>query len=235
MPLVTAGLTALTLAGSPGLAPFEFEVSSNVPRPTLSPFTELSLGAGPGRISGPFVKEVPNVLPLAVVDTANLSGTESPVDANQITTWDTARLASTEVVGLVIRYAVTDIATLSVSEQIGLTQSGVLDRPVTDTASLSSSEVVALAVQVALTDTASMSASETATVVNTGVSIGVTDTASLQSVDTESVTIFTGSLSFTVGDSAFLTASEVAFVTTPAQVSAIRIKATVPRIAFRKL
>lgn len=237
MPLLTAGLTALTLAGSPGLAPFEFEAPVNVPRPALDPFTALSLSAGPGRISGPFVKVASSLVTFDRTDTLSLIGTESPIDRNELATYDTASLRlSGEVANLLNFYQTTDTANLLIAESVNLNQSGVFERPATDTLSLTVSESSNVAVRIATTDTLNMSGNDGGGTVTVSTAVLTsTDDAALSVADAAAVTIFSGSIGINLSDTASLQITETAAIQIPSRVTGIRIKAKSPRIAFRKI
>lgn len=203
---------------------------------TVTAYTRLGLAAAPSLVPAFLPKAAVSLQPFSVSDTAAFSATETPIDRNEVTTWDTAALRlSAETANFLIRYAVSDTATMTIAESIGLVQSGVIDRPVTDTASLSTTEAAAIAVQVSVTDDAALSGTDSGTVDVSRVALSATDDAALSTADTASVTVFTGSIGINLSDGASLTVTETASIDLPRVVTDIRIRVRAPSIVFRKV
>lgn len=214
-----SAITGLSPRGTPGPALFG---STSTPSPFVRAITQLRPGGISGRRYGDFTTEVSTLVDITASDTASLSATESPVDAQEIATTDTARLSATETAQLFNHITVVDTARLSVSETINLGIVGVTEKIASDTASLSASEALTISVTIEVTDIASLSASESATVdVNTE-QVSVTDTASLSASEAVLLNVFSGVNDIAVGDVAFLRTTEIAIATEYVPVRPIR-------------
>jgi hypothetical protein len=233
MASLVGAVTALALYGAPGQP--QLPDPTTFPRPGGLEFTHLGLGGTPGSTYGTFTKTAVTYLELDVTDSASLSASESPIDSQQIVSYDIARIALAETAALLNRYSLTDTAAISLSEVVALSIAGVLDKPVTDTASLSLTESTALSVTVAVTDTASVSVTDDGEVAATVEGIAPTDTASLSVTETSLLEVFVGQLSLTVSDTARLTLTESAAAVPIARVTGISIQSVLPEIRIRRL
>lgn len=236
MPSLAGAITTLGLAGVSVAAPvFDVEYQT-VPRPYTQTFTQLGLdGSSVARHTVFTGKTEETLAPLAVTDSALLSATEDPVDAQTLATTDIARLSVTESVAVFRTVAGTDTALLSVTETVSLLISGVTSKPVTDTASLAATEAIAISVSVGVTDTASLSASDSAAVVVSNETLTASDTASLAATESVLVEVFTGQAPISVNDSALLAVSDSAQLVQLRPVAKITFKLSKYRMRFELL
>jgi hypothetical protein len=196
MASLAGALTTLGLAGLSTAAPvFDAEYATS-PKPYTVTFTQLGLsGLSELRHVDYTGKTTLTDSFFSVSDTTSITVTESPVDSQEITTYDLTRLSVSDIAALFNSLAVTDTARIGLSESIALTVAGVADKPVSDTTSLTlSAETAVLDVTLDVTDTASLTLSgETATVVVSVEQVIVSDTASLSIPSEEALlNIFTG-------------------------------------------
>lgn len=177
-----------------------------------------------------------SLLEIAVSDTASLSATEDPTDGQEITTApDVAAISVTESVQLFNNIAVTDAATLAVSDTVGIEQSGTPEVTPTDTASLSVTESVSLDVSLDVTDDADITATEDepATVDVSTDTLTASDDASLTLSEFAVLDVFVGALEFNVEDTATLTVSETSAVAVVEGIARINFAMRAPSIRFR--
>ena len=170
-----------------------------------------------------------------VSDTASLSAVESTVDFQEITTYDLARLSTTEISQYLFHILASDSANLVVSENVNLQIAGVTAKAVTDTGSLSATDASAIAVTVDVTDTASLSSSESSAVAVSAEQISATDTASLSATDEALINIFAGLNVVNVTDDAVLSASDTANRVEVNRIRRITFTITSPRIELEIL
>ncbi len=222
---------------SPGVLVDRYEVPHTGASKAGQDYSELGVWDNPG-VAGPFTgRTASSTATKDVSDTASLSATESPIDTNEIVTYDSANLTATELAGLLDHYGVTDLASLTLNESIALNITGVLNIPITDTASLTLTESTALGITIDVTDGASLTLTESATVAVATEVLDVTDDAALAANDFATLDVFSGGAAFTVSDTVLLQDTESAGVVPiiDTVVENIKFQARVPSIRFRKL
>lgn len=235
MPSLAGAVSFLTLAGISGQQPY-IEQAAAVGRVGYH-FGGLALyGTTGANASGFFAKSLSADIQHVVSDTASLTVTETPIDSNEVVTYDTISLNISEISRIYNLYTLTDTARLVLGEAVSLVTAGVTAFTPTDTASISITDIAVLDVSLAVTDTTSISVSDpTPTVDTAGESYTATDTVSLSITDTASVNIFSGYLYLAADDTATIQVTDSAEATVSRTVDAIRFTWNVPRIVFRKL
>lgn len=231
-------LTFLTLAGLSGPEAYIPQGETLAVRPTNLAFTEPGLYGCPKFIASEFTaKATAPQQDWVLSDTAYLSLTESPLDANEIVTYDTLSLRfSSESASLLNYYGVTETLRLSVGESVSLVTAGIFAKAGTDTLSLAATDTAAISATLEVSDTLSLSLTESApTIDTTAITVDVTDTLSLSLDDAASIEQFSGFDPVVVGEILGLAITDSAVATPSRKVASIAISYKSPKIVVRKL
>lgn len=195
-------------------------------------WTDLSVSGAPGMRQEFEAAEERTQIDVTVSDAVLISATEGPVDSQEITSHDTARLRSTESAALFNFIPVTDTARLSVSETVSLLISGIAAKPVTDTASLSVAESSVLSVSLDVTDDADIEVSDESDVATTVEQKTASDDASLSVSEETTLNVFTGLVEVTASDIGHLGLIESASALEVRRIKHIAMKLYMPRMTF---